>query len=154
MSDSLWLHWLQPDRFPCLSLSLRDFSNSCPLSQWCHPIILSSVSPFSFGPQSFPASRYFPMSQLFLWMAKSIRASASASVLPRNIQGWFSLELTWSPRVQGTLKSLLQHHNSKVSVLQCLVFFMVQLSHLYLTTGKTIALTKMDLCWQSKVSAF
>ena len=94
MSDSLWPHGLQHARLPCPSLSPRVCSNSCPLSRWRHPIISSSVLPFSSCPQSFPASRFFPMSQLFVLVGRSIRASASASVLPVNIWGWFPLGLT------------------------------------------------------------
>ena len=99
--------------------------------------------PFSSCPQSFPASRSFPMSWLFVSGGQSSGDSALASVLPMNIQDWFPLGLTGLNLlgVQGTLKSLLQHHNLKALVLQCLTFFMVQLSHPYLTTGKTIALT-------------
>ena len=97
MSDSLRPHGLQQLRLPCPSLSPRVCSNSCPLSQWCHLIISSSVSPFSpfFPcPQSFPTSRYFPKTQPFALGGQSIGALASASVLPMNIQGWFPLRLT------------------------------------------------------------
>ena len=94
MSDSLWPHGLQHARLPCPSLSPRVCSNSCPLSRWRHPIISSSVLPFSSCPQSFPASGFFSMSQLFVLVGRSIRASASASVLPVNIWGWFPLGLT------------------------------------------------------------
>ena len=94
MSDSLRPHGLQQARLPCPSLSPRACSNSCPLSQWCHPTISSSVVPFSSCLQSFPTSGSFPMSQLFTWGGQSIGASASASVLSMNIQGWFPLGLT------------------------------------------------------------
>ena len=87
-------HGLQHARLPCPSLSPRVRSNSCPLSQWCHPTISSSVAPFSSRPQSFPASGSFPVSQLFISGSQSTRASASASVLPVNIQDWFPLGLT------------------------------------------------------------
>ena len=88
-------HGLQHARLPCPPLSPRVCSNSCPLSQWCHPIISSSATPFC--PQSFPASGSFPMSQLFAWGGQSI--GASASVLPMNFQGWFPLGLTdWTDR--------------------------------------------------------
>ena len=80
--------------FPCLSLSPGVYSNSCPFSQWWHPTISSSVAPFSSCPQSFPAPGSFPMSRLFASGGQSIGASASASVLPVNIQGWFPLGLT------------------------------------------------------------
>ena len=105
----------------------------------------SSVIPFSCL-QSFPASGSFPMSQFFESGGQSIGASASASVPPMNIQysGLISFRFVWFDllAVQGTLKSLLQHHSSEASVLQCSAFFMVQLSHPYMTTGKTIALTR------------
>ena len=93
--------------------------------------------------QSFPASRSFPMSQLFASSDQSIGVSGSASVLPMNIQDWFPLGLTgWILAVQGTLKSLLQHHSLKASILRCSAFFIVRLSHLHMTTGKTIALIR------------
>ena len=87
-------HGLQHTRLPCPSPSPRGCSNSCPLSQWCHPTISASVIPFFSCPQSFPASGSFPVSQLFAWGDQRIGASASASILPVNIQGWFPLELT------------------------------------------------------------
>ena len=144
MSDSLWLHGLQHTRFPCASPSPGACSNSCPLSQWCHSTIVSSVTLFSSCSQSFPASGSFPVNQLFTSSDQIIGASASASVLPMNIQGWFPLRLIRVDllAVQGTLKSLLQHHSSKASILQLSDFFIVQLSHPYMTTGKTIALTR------------
>ena len=142
MSDYLQPHGLQLDRLPCLSLSPGVCSNSCPLSWWCYLIISSSVDSFSICPQSFPASGCFPMSQLFPSGGLSIGASALASVLPVNIQGWSLLGLTsLILLVQGTLKSLLQHHSSKASILRCSAFFTVQLSKSYMATGKTIALT-------------
>ena len=87
-------HGLQQIRLPCPSLSPGVCSNSCPLSWWCHPTISSSVVPFSSRLQSFPASGSFPMNQLFASGGQSIGASASASVLPMNIQDWFPLGLT------------------------------------------------------------
>ena len=103
-------------------------------------IILSHC--FSSCLQSFPASGSFPVSQLFASGGQSIEASASASVLPVSIQGWFPLRLTDLPAVPGTLKSLLHHHNLKASILQCSAFLIVQPSHPYMTIGKTIALTR------------
>ena len=102
---------------------------------------LTSVAPFSSCPQSFPASGSFPMSLLFTTGRQSTRASASS--LPMNIQGWFPFRLTGFDllAVQGTLKSLLQHHSSKIWILKLSAFFMVQLSQPYMTTGKTLALT-------------
>jgi len=96
----------------CPALSPGVWSNSCPPSRWCHPTILSSVSPFSYCPQSFPASGSFPTSWLFTSGAQSIGASVSASVLPMNVQGWFPLRLTGLIFLQskGHSKSLLQHN--------------------------------------------
>ena len=94
VSDSLQPHGLQHTRLPCPSLSPGVCSNSCPLGWWCHPTISSSVTPFFFCPQSFPASGSFPMSQLFTSDGQSTGASASASVLSMNIQGLFPLGLT------------------------------------------------------------
>ena len=95
-------HGLQHTRLPSPSLLLGICSDSSSLSRWCHPTILSSVTPFSFCPQSFPASGSFPVSQLFASGGQSIGASASASVLPGNIQGWFPLGLTGLISLQST----------------------------------------------------
>ena len=155
MSSSLCTHRLQHARLSCPALCPGVCSNSCSLSQWCHPPISSSSSSFSSCPQSFSASGSFPVSQLFTSGGQSIGAAASASVLAMNIQGWFPLGLTgWSPAVEGTLKSLLQHHSSKASILRCSAFFMDQLSHLYMTTEKKHSFNYEDLCGQSAVSAF
>ena len=121
--------------------------NSCPLSGWCNPTISSSVAPFSSFTQSFPALGSFLMSQLFTSGHQSIGAGASAasSVLPMNIQGWFPLGLTALISLQSKgldFKRLLQYHSSKASILRHSAFFTVQLSHPYMTTGKTIALTR------------
>ena len=94
MSDSLRPHRLQHTRFPCLSPAPRACPNSCPSNQWCHPVISSSVTPFSSCLQSFPASGSFSISWLFALGGQSIGTSASSSVLPMNIQGWFSLGWT------------------------------------------------------------
>ena len=94
VSNSLWPHGLQHTRLSCPSPSPGVCSNSCLLSQWCHPTISSSVTPFSSCPQSSPASGSFPTCWLFASSSQSIGASASASVLPMNIQDWFPLELT------------------------------------------------------------
>ena len=91
LSVTLWTTVCQASLSSTIS---KVCSNSCPLSQWCQQTISSSASPFSFCPQSFPASRYFPVSLLFVSGGQSIGASASVSVLPKNIQGWFPLELT------------------------------------------------------------
>ena len=142
MSNILQPHGLQHTRLPWPSQSPRVCSNSYPFCWWCHPITSSSVTPFSSFPQSFPASGSFPMSQLFTSGGQSIGTSASASVLPMNIQGWFPLGMAGLISVQGTLKSFLQHHNLKPTILLCSAFFRVQLSHLYMITGKTITLNK------------
>ena len=147
VSYSLQPHGLQHARLPCPSLTPRIYSNSCPLSQWCHPVISSSVIPFSCL-QSFPASGSFQMSQLFTSSGQSFGVSPSTSVLPMNVQDWCPLGLTgWiSLQSKGLFsKSLLQHHSSKTSILWCSAFCIVQLSHLYMTTGKTIALTRRTL---------
>ena len=94
MSDSLWPHGPQHARPPCPSPTPRVYSNSCPLSRWCHPIISSSVVPFSSCFQSFPASGYFQMSQFFALGGQSIGVSPLASVLPMSIQDWFPLGWT------------------------------------------------------------
>ena len=145
MTDSLWPHGLQYTRLPCPLESPGVCANSCPLSQWCYPAILSSAStPFSSCLQSFPASGSFPVSQLFTSGGQSFGVSASESVLPVNIQEWFPLGWTGLIFLQskGILKSLLQHHNLRASFFQHSAFFMVQLSHLYTTTEKTIALPR------------
>ena len=134
--NSLWPHGLQHARLPCLSPTPRVYSNSSPLSQWCHPIISSSVIPFSWF-QSFPASGSF---QFFESDGQSIGVSASASVLPSGLVS-FRIDRFDFLAVQGTLKSLLQHHSSKASILQCSAFFIVQFSYPYVSTGKTITLT-------------
>ena len=134
VSNSLRLHGLQHARLPSPSPTPGAHSNSCPLSWWCHPAISSSVIPISSRLQSFPTLGSFPMSQFFTSGDQSIGVSASTSVLPMNIQDWFPL--VWNGW------SLLQHHSSKASILHHSVFFIVQLSHPYMTTGKTIALTR------------
>ena len=92
--DSLWLHRLQHARPPWPSPSPEVFPSSCPLHWWCHPATSSSDTLFSFCPQSFPASRTFPMSRLFPSNDQNTGASASASILPTSIHGWFPLRLT------------------------------------------------------------
>ena len=124
---------------PCPSPTPGAYSNSCPSSWWCHPTISSSVIPFSSCLQYFPASGSYQMSQFFPSDGQSIGTSASASVLLIDfLEDW----LVGSLKVQGTLKSFLQHHSSKASILRHSAFFIVQLSHPHMSTGKTIALTK------------
>ena len=119
MSDSLRPHESQNISPPCPSATPGVYSNSCPSSRWCHPTISSSVVPFSSCLQSFPASGSFPMSQFFVSSGQSIGVSISASVLPMSIQVWFPLGLTDLISLQSKgLKSLLQHHSSKASILQ------------------------------------
>ena len=141
VSNSLQPHESQYTRPPCLSPTPGVHPNPCPLSRWCHPTISSSVIPFSYCPQSFLASGSFQMSQLLASGGQSIGASASTSVNEHT--GLISFRMHWLGllAVQEPLKSLLQHHSSKASILWCSVFFIVQLSHPYMTTGKTIALT-------------
>ena len=147
MSGSLRPHGLQQPRLPCPSLSPRVCSNSCTLNQWCYPTISYSAALFSLCFQSFPASGSFPISQLLASGSQSIEASASTTVLPMNIE-FVSFRIDWCHLlvVQETLKSLLHHCNLKAPILQHSAFFMVQLSHPYMTIGKTIALT--DRCQQ------
>ena len=123
------------------SPSLRVCSNSCPLSWWCYATISSSVVPFSCL-QYFPASGSFPMSQFFASDEQSTGASASATVLPMNIQGWFPLGLTdLISLLSKGLSRVFSSTSLKESVLWRSAFFMVQLSHSYTTTGKTKAST-------------
>ena len=138
MSDSLQPHEPQHARPPCPSPAPGVYLNPCPSSWWCHATISSSVIPFSSCPQSFPASGSFQMSQLFASGGQSI-GSFSFSISPSNEHPGlisFRMDCLDLLAVQGTLKSLLQHHSSKASILQCSAFFTVQLSYLYMTTGK------------------
>ena len=140
VSDSLQPQGLQHARPPCPSPTPRVYSDSCPLSQWCHPTISSSVVPFSSHLQSFPASNE---SVLRVWWPKYW--SFSFNISPSNeYSGLISFRMDWLDLlvVQGPLKSLLQHPSSKGSILQHSAFFIVQLSHPHMTTGKTIALTR------------
>ena len=132
MSNSLWTHEPQHARLPCPLPTAGVYPNPCPLSQWFHPTISSSVVPSSSYLQSFPASGSFQMSQIFPSGGQSIGVSASTSVLPMNTQDWLiSFRMDWLDllAVQGTHKSLLQHHSSKASILWHSAFFTVQLSH-------------------------
>ena len=143
MSDCLRPHGLQHARLPCPSLSPRMYSNSCPELVMpsnhlilCHPLLLL--------PSIFPSIRVFS-SELALHIRWPKYWSFSFSISPSNEHsGLISFRMDWLDllAVQGTLKSLLQHHSSKASILQCSAFFTVQLSHPYVTTGKTIALTR------------
>ena len=143
VSNSLWPHELQHARPACPSPTPRVHPKPCPSSRWCHPTISSSVVPFSSPLQSSPASGCFPVSQFFASGGLSIRVSASASS-SNEYSGLISFRIDWLDflAVQGTLKSLLQHHSSKASILRHSAFFTVQLSHPCMITGKTIALTR------------
>ena len=132
LSNFLQHHGLQHARPPCPSPTPGAYSNSCPLSRWCYATISSSVIPFSSCLQSFPASGSFLMSHFFASASQSIGVSASASVLPMNIQGWFPLGLTGLISLQAKeISSLLQHHSSEASILRRSTFFMVRLSFVY-----------------------
>ena len=143
VSDSLQPHGLQHARPPCPSPTLGVYSDSCPLSQWCHPTISSSLNPFS------SCLNFSQHQGLFQWVsslhhvAKVLGVSASASVLPMNIQDWFSLG--WTSWKSLQLKSVSRVLFRKASIFWHSVFFIVQLSHPYMTTGKTIALTRWTL---------
>ena len=144
MSDSLRPHGLQHARLPCpLFTIVWSLLKLCPLNQWCHPATSSSVILFSSCPQLFPSSESFPVSwPLHIRWSKywnfgfSISPSNEYLVLISFRIDWFD-----ACAVQGSPKSLLQHHKLKASILWCSAFFMVQLSHPYMVTGKTIALT-------------
>ena len=156
MSDSLWPHGLQQAKPPCLSPVPRASSNSCPSSWWCHRTISSSVVPFSSHLQYLPASGSFQMSQFFASGGQSIGASALASVLPMNIQGWFPLG--WTDWISLQSKGLSRVFSN--TTVQKHQFFDTQLSlwsssnYPYIITGKTIGFDYMDLCQQSNVFAF
>ena len=132
MSDSLRPHGLQHARLPCPSLSPGVCLSSCPLSRWCHPTISLSVTQFSSYPQSFPSIRVFS-SELALHIRRPDYWSFSFSMSPSNeYSGLISFTIDWFdlPAVQGTLKSLLQHHNLKASILQHSTFSMAN-SHIH-----------------------
>ena len=144
MSDSLWPQAPQHARLHCPSPTPGACSNSSPSSQWCHPTISFSVGPFSSRLQSFPASQFFQMSQFFTSGGQSIGVSASASVLPMNIQdwfplgwnGWISLQSKGLSRVFSNI-TVQKHHSSALSFL-----YSPTLTSIHLTTGKTITLTR------------
>ena len=139
MSDSLWPHGLQHARFPCPSPTPRACTNLCPWSWWCHPIISLSIVLFSSSLQSFPASGSLPVSQFFTSGGQSIWASASASVLPINIQDWFPLGWTGlislCPRDSQESSPTPQFKSINPLVLN---FLYGRLLHPYMTTGKTM----------------
>ena len=143
VSGSLQLHELQHARPPCPSPTPRVHPNPCPLCWWCHPTISSSVVPFSSGPESFPASGSFPMSQLFASGGQSIGVSASTSVPPVNTQDWSPLGWTgWISLQSKGLSRVFSHTTvQKHQFFSCSAFFIVQLSYPNMTTGKTITST-------------
>ena len=140
-------------RLPCLSLSPGVCPRSCPLSQWCHPTVSSSVALFSFCLQAFPAPESLPAIHIRWpkYWSFSISPSNDYSELISVKINWFDLLA-----LQGVLKSLLQHHSLKASILQRSAFCMVQVSHLYINYWKDFdySLDYMDLCWQSDVFVF
>ena len=143
MSNSLWPHESQHARPPCPSPTPGVYSNSCPLSQWCHPAISSYVVPFSSCPQSLPASGSFQMSQLFTWGDQSIGVSPSASVLPMNTQDW--PPLGWTGWISLQSKGLSRVFSN--TMVQKYKFFGTQLSlqsssHIHTWPLETIALTR------------
>ena len=155
VSDSLWPHGLQHTRLPCPSPTPWVYSHSCPLSRWCHPTISSSVVPFSSCLQSFLASGSFPRSQFFASGGQSIGVLASASVLPMNIQDWFSLVLTgWISLLSRGLSRVFS--STKIQKHQ---FFGTQPSlwsnsHIHTWLLENPQLWLDGPCQQSDVSAF
>ena len=144
MSDSLRPHELQHTSPPCPSSTPGAYSNSCPLSWWCRPTILSSVIPLFLPLSIFLSIRVFS-NELVLCIKWQMYWSFSFSISPSNEYSVLtSFKMDWLDllSVQGTLKSLLQHHSSKASVLQGSAFFVAQLSHPYMTTRKTTVLTR------------
>ena len=144
VSDSLQPHGPQHARPPCLSPIPRVYSNSCTLRQWCHPTISSSVIALLLPPSIFPSIRVFS-NESVLHIRWPKYWSFSFNISPSNeYSGLIFFRMDWLDllAVHGTLKSLLQHHSSKASVLWHSAFFVVQISHPYMTTGKTIALTR------------
>ena len=155
MSNSLWPHGLQHARPPCASPPPGAYSNSCPLSRWCHPTILSSVTPFSSCPQSFPALRSFQMSQLLASSGQNIGVSASASVLPMNTQDWSPLG--WTNWI--SLQSKDSQESSPTPQFKSINSLVLKFLHSPTLTSihdhlKNHSLDQMDLCWQINVSAF
>ena len=149
MSDSLWPHGLQHARPPCPSPSPRVYSNSHPLSRWCRPTISTSAIPFSSSLQSFPASGSFPMNQFFTLGGQSIGVSASAISSYNEYSEFISFKIDCFDLldIQGTLKSFLQHHSPKTSILWCLAFSVPTLTSVH-DYWKNHSFDYMDLCWQ------
>ena len=142
VSDSLQPHEPQHTRPPCPSPTPGVYPNSCPLSQWCHPTISSSVVSFSSCLQSFPASASFQMSQFFESGGQIIGVSASTSALPMNNQHWPPLGWTCLISLQSKSQESSPTPQFKSMILRCLAFLIVQLSYPYMSSGNTIALTR------------
>ena len=157
MFDSLqpWPHGLQHAGPPCPSPTPGVYPNSCPLSRWCHSTISSSVIPFSSLLQSFPASEFFQMSQLFASCGQSIGVSVSTSVLPMNIQDWFLYHgLVGSPcSLRDSQESSPTLQFKSINSLACSFLYSSTLTAIH-DYWKTHSLEETDLCWQSNVSAF
>ena len=156
VSDSLWPPGLQHTRLPCPSPSPRACSNSCPLSWWCHPTFLSSVIPFFSCFESFPTSGAFLRTWLFAWVGQSIGVSASASVLPMNIEDWFPLG--WTGWVSSQSKGLSRVF-SNTTQFKSINSLMLSLLYSPIFTfirdyWKNHSFDYTDLCRQNDVPAF
>ena len=154
VSDALWPHGLQHTRPPCPSLFPRICSNSCPLSQWCHPTILASAACFSFCPQSFPASGSFPMSQLSHQMAKVLELQLQHPFFQWILEGLISFRIDWFVLLSKGLSRIF----SSITI-QKHQFFSVQPSsgsnsHIHTWLLENHSFDYMHLCWQSDVSVF
>ena len=154
MSDSLQLHGLQNARSPCSSPTPRIYSDSCPLSKWCHPTI-SSSSP---TPLAFNLSKHH---RPFKWVSSSHQVAKvlefQLHTCPSNeYSGLISFKMDWLDlfAVQGTLKNLLERHSSKASITQRSAWFIVQISHPHMTTQKSIALTRWNIVGKVKSLLF
>ena len=147
MSDSLWPHGLQHARLPCPPPTYGAYSNSCPLSRWCHPTITSSVIPFLLLTSISPNTKVFSSESVLRIRWPKYRSFRLSISLSNEYSGLISFRMDCLDllAVQGTLKSLLQHHSSKASILQHSAFFIVQPSHPYMTNENkqtNIALTR------------
>ena len=151
VSNFLRPHEAQHTRPPCPSPTPGVYSNSCPLSQWCHPTISSSVVPFSSCLQSFPASGSFQMSQLFARVGRSIGVSASESVLPMNTQDWSALG--WTDWISLQSKGLSRVFSNTTNSLMLSFLYSLTLTSIH-DHWKNHRLDWMHLCWQINVSAF
>ena len=144
MSNSLQPQGPQHARTPCPSPTPRVYSNSCSLSQLCYPIISFLCRPLLLPPSIFPSIRVFSNESVLRIRWPNYWSLSFSISLSNEYSGLISFRMDWLDplAVQGTLKSLLQHHSSKASILQCSALFMVPLSHPYMTNGKTVVLTR------------